>query len=102
LIRSLETDTVKLQSNFRDIEHATVEIADQLENSSCKNTIKMTDRREFSFFDSMKQPKQIDYASIRQSTWGSVNDTVARLQALSNSQKSIKDGIKEGNNPFVG
>jgi len=54
LIRSLETDTVKLQSNFRDIEHATVEIADQLENSSCKNTIKMTDRREFSFFDSMK------------------------------------------------
>ena len=28
LIRSLETDTVKLQSNFRDIEHATVEIAD--------------------------------------------------------------------------
>jgi hypothetical protein len=69
-----------------------VQIADQLENSSCKNTIKMTDRREFSFFDSLKHPKPVDYASIRHSTWGSVNDTIARLQALSNSQRSIKEG----------
>lgn len=46
---------MKLRSNLlKDIEHETVQIADQLENSSCKNTIKMTDQREFSFFDSLK------------------------------------------------
>lgn len=76
---------MKLRSNLlKDIEHETVQIADQLENSSCKNTIKMTDQREFSFFDSLKlannKPSAEQHASIRHSTWGgSVNDTIARL-----------------------
>lgn len=64
-MRSLETDTVKLRTKFKDIENSDVQIADQQENSSCKNTIKMTDKREFSFFDSNKQARQIEYASLR-------------------------------------
>jgi len=82
------------------------------ENSSCKNTVKMTDRREFSFFESQansniplnnnksqknllarkpneywNQPNGNGPVGNKElsGAWGSVNDTVSRLQGINSS-----------------
>ena len=68
------------------------------ENSSCKNTVKMTDRREFSFLESQHGKGEVKIRATQASNsvnneyfkslvdskkdkdaWGSINDTVSRL-----------------------
>lgn len=77
------------------------------ENSSCKNTVKMTDRRDFSFIDSQREsnvPLNIlkRDKSAKQEGW-SVNDTVSRLHGINSQQMSNKELRPEpmSVNPFI-
>lgn len=110
-------DPNKLFENNRNHEH---------ENSSCKNTVKMTDRREFSFLDSQKESnvplnnnhknllsrKPNEFWTNKPETneiggiWGSVNDTVSRLHAINSQQVNKPDAMifisdEKPLNPFI-
>ena len=91
----------------------------ELMNSSCKDTVRMNERREFSFIEQMSKDgandpqKPSEYFLVqnkaKQRNSGniiSVNDTVSRLQGLNSSQASKQDGVMygpDGNplNPFI-
>lgn len=88
------------------------------ENSSCKNTVKMTDRRDFSFVESQResnvpltnynllQGKRPSKQEKPENGWASVNDTVTRLHGINSAQMSNKDPLKDrlevmAVNPFI-
>lgn len=78
LREKFESDTVKLQMStlMKDVEFCE-ESFEVLENTSRKNTQKMTtNRREFSFFDSQKQKSKNPSGD-----YNIQNDTMTRLQA---------------------
>lgn len=108
---SLEDSKIKDQPNALTKSH-------ERENSSCKNTVKMTDRRDFSFVDSHRESNvPLSYnnknllgkrpTEIRQGKpeyqlgmWGSVNDTVSRLHGINSAQLSNKDPLYPRAEPF--
>ena len=93
----------------------------EMMNSSCKDTMKMNDRREFSFIEQSTNENVgalNNYHSLQVmgtadgyidgQAWGNnVNDTVSRLQGLNTSQMSKLQAVlygPDGNalNPFIG
>mmetsp|Transcript_21483 Transcript_21483/g.28791 ORF Transcript_21483/g.28791 Transcript_21483/m.28791 type:complete len:156 (-) Transcript_21483:1109-1576(-) len=89
-------------------------------NSSCKDTVKMTDRREFSFFESVNKEfgnanAALYHGSLGQSRQGNnfesinvgqINDTVSRLPGLNTSEMNREAGMMYGPdgapcNPFI-
>ena len=97
-------------------------IGEEHVNSSCKNTIKMNDRRlhgvhgDFSFFESVNREFGNANAANHNSNQhgsqyesinvGQINDTVSRLQGLNTSEMNRHAGIfngPDGNpcNPFI-
>jgi len=94
---------------------------DNLMNSSCKDTMRMNDRREFSFFEAVNREfgnaniGSIYHGSLGQSRQanhfesiniGQVNDTVARMHGLNTSEIKREVGALYGANgascnPFI-
>ena len=79
-------------------------------NSSCKDTMKMNDRREFSFFESVNREFGNANAGIYQGSLGHlrpsgnfesisighINDTVSRLHGLNTSEMQRQGGAIYG------